>query len=341
MVRKSISSETRWKIIGLYQAGTLNNCQIADKANVSEKCVRTTIWNFKNTGTANETPKSGKKFSDQDQRSIIIKSRQNPSLSLRNLAAEFNSIKNEHTVSRETVRRILHNRGIDSYVAQRKPLLRVSDRIKRRKWCKERLTWTVEDWSRVIFSDESNFQVFNRKSKVIVKRLKSEKYDTRFCVPRIQGGGGSVGIWGCISHKGIGSIQLYNGTMNQYSYKQTLETCLKSSICKFYGRSKNFFFQQDGAPCHIANSIKEYFETKSMKILPWCARSPDLSPIENVWAWIDMKMVNVKITSSEHLKQVLQSTWQSIPRELCMKLIESMPKRVKMCYKAKGGYFKY
>ena len=74
-----------------------------------------------------ETPKSGrpKKFSDQDERSIIIKSRQNPSLSLRNLAAEFKTIKNEHTVSRETVRRILHNRGIDSYVAQRKSLKKI------------------------------------------------------------------------------------------------------------------------------------------------------------------------------------------------------------------------
>ncbi len=66
------------------------------------------------------------------------------------------------------------------------------------------MNWSVEEWSRVIFCDESNFQVFNRKSKVMVKRLGSEKYDTKFCVPRLQGGGGSVGIWGCISHKSAG-----------------------------------------------------------------------------------------------------------------------------------------
>jgi hypothetical protein len=57
----------------------------------------------------------------------------------------------------------------------------LTDRIKRRKWCKERLNWSVEEWRRVIFSDESNFQVFNRKSKVMVKRLGSDKYDTKFC----------------------------------------------------------------------------------------------------------------------------------------------------------------
>jgi len=51
-------------------------------------------------------------------------------------------------------------------------------------------------------------------------------------------------------------------------------------------------------------------------------------------------MLDKKVTSVEHLKEVLAATWESIPRELCMKLIESMPKRVKMCYLAKGGYYK-
>ena len=343
MGKKSISTETRWQIIGLYKSGTLSNIKIGEITNVSEKCVRTTIKNYENFGTANETPRSGRpeKFSDQDKRSIIMMSRKNPTLSLRNLATEFNNIQNNHSVSKDTIRRILHRRGIDSYVAQRKPLLRVTDRMKRKKWCKERLKWGVDEWSRVIFSDESNFQVFNRKSKVFVKRLKSEKYDSRMCVPRIQAGGGSVGIWGCISHKGTGCISTYEGTMNQYNYKETLEKYLKPSISKFYGRSRNFFFQQDGAPCHTANSMKDYFENKHIRLLPWCARSPDLSPIENIWSWMDRKMLDVKITSKEHLKHVLTSTWQSIPKELCMKLVESMPRRVKMCFKANGGYFKY
>ncbi len=59
----------------------------------------------------------------------------------------------------------------------------------------------------------------------MVKRLGSERYDTKFCVPRLQGGGGSVGIWGCISHKGIGYAKIYDGRIDQYVYKDTLESC--------------------------------------------------------------------------------------------------------------------
>ena len=38
-----------------------------------------------------------------------------------------------------------NKKGIDCYVASRKLLLRMTDRIKRYKWCKERLHWSVED----------------------------------------------------------------------------------------------------------------------------------------------------------------------------------------------------
>ena len=63
-------------------------------------------------------------------------------------------------------------------------------------WCKERLHWLEEDWSKVIFNDESNFEVVNRKSRFIVEKLASEKNKERFCVLRAQGDGGSICIWG-------------------------------------------------------------------------------------------------------------------------------------------------
>ena len=120
------------------------------------------------------------------------------------MSTEFRNKAGYVSVSYSTVRRRLNKKGIDCYVTARKPLLRVTDRIKRYKWCKEKLHWSVEDWSKVIFIDESNFEVVNHKSRFIFKRLASEKCKERFCVPRVQGSGGSISIWGCISHKGIG-----------------------------------------------------------------------------------------------------------------------------------------
>ena len=73
--------------------------------------------------------------------------------------------------------------------------------------------------------------------------------------------------------------------------------------------------------------------------MPWPARSPDLNPIENIWAVLDRKMTSYNVTSIEHLKHCLHQEWLQIPVSLCEKLIASMKKRVKACYLAKGGYF--
>ena len=56
-----------------------------------------------------------------------------------------------------------------------------------------------------------------------MRRLDSEKYDRRMCVPRLQGGGGSVGIWGCFSLNGTGVSSIYTGRINQYAYMEVFD----------------------------------------------------------------------------------------------------------------------
>ena len=219
--------------------------------------------------------------------------------------------------------------------------MKATDRIKRRKWAKERLSWTDQDWAKVIFLDESNFEVFNRKGKVFVRRFANQKYLNKMCVPRLQGGGGSVGIWGCFSFEGTGVNSIYTGRINQEVYQNVLENCLKPSIELLQANTEDWIFQQDNAPAHTAHSIRSYFDENNITVMSWPARSPDLNPIENIWAIIDRKMSAYNITGVEHLKQCLHQEWLDISKGLCQKLISSMKSRVKACYKAKGGYFKY
>lgn len=343
MGRKAVSEQVKWQIVGLHQAGDISNREIGRKLNVSEGCVRNTIKTYLNTNDVKDLPRSGRprKVNERDESIIFRECRKNPRLTNQKLATDFNSKSLNIRISRETVRRILKRKGIGSYKAAKKPMLTPTDRIKRLKWCKERLGWSVEKWSRVIFSDESNFEIFNRKNRIMVKRKKSEKYHPKFCVPRVQKGGGSVGIWGCISHKGTGCCNLYDGRINQYVYIETLENNLIPSAHLFYGESDNWIFQQDGATAHTAISVKKWFQDNKITVMPWCPRSPDLNPIENLWSYVDFKLAQIQITSLPQLKEELFKIWQEIPHDFVMRLIESMPNRVKACYKARGGHIKY
>ena len=49
---------------------------------------------------------------------------------------------------------------------------------------------------------------------------------------------------------------------------------------------EGFFFQQDGNPCHKSKESMKYINENFDNLLYWPPYSPDVSPIENIWAWL-------------------------------------------------------
>ena len=72
--------------------------------------------------------------------------------------------------------------------------------------------------------------------------LSSERYVDLFVIPRLQGEGGSAGIWGYISHKDTGCCQVFTGRINQFTYKDILKNELLPSAELFYGEIQAWKF---------------------------------------------------------------------------------------------------
>ena len=111
---------------------------------------------------------------------LVRELRREPLQSYQDLANQFSNQPNQDRVSKDTVQRAVSKRGLYSYVAPRKALLTIKNELKRRRWCKERLHWGLKELSRVIFSDESNFEVINKKNRIRVKRFQNEKFNENF-----------------------------------------------------------------------------------------------------------------------------------------------------------------
>ena len=71
----------------------------------------------------------------------------------------------------------------------------------------------------------------------------------------------------------------------------------------------------------------------------WPPQSPDLSPIEKVWDYLDIQVRARNPTNVKQLWQYLQEEWGQINSDYLLKLLNRMPKICNAVIKAKGGYF--
>jgi transposase len=144
-----------------------------------------------------------------------------------------------------------------------------------------------------------------------------------------------------MSASGPVALVSVNGTMSAARYINILQDNIISFL-ENQPLSNNFWFQQDNAPSHKAQSTTAFLNANAVEVLPWPPYSPDLSPIENMWAVVKRRIREQGSTSIEELSHLFVEIWTS-PEMICMcrTLMDSMPRRIEMCIKNKGGYTKY
>ena len=64
--------------------------------------------------------------------------------------------------------------GLNSCVALRKPLITKANQKKRLWFAREHKDWTVEDWKKVMWSDESRLTLFQSDGSIRVRREAGE-----------------------------------------------------------------------------------------------------------------------------------------------------------------------
>ncbi len=220
-----------------------------------------------------------------------------------------------------------------------KPLLNHRQRQRRLTWAKEKKNWTVAQWYKVLFSDESKFCISFGNQGPRVWRMGGEAHCPS-CMKSSVKFPQSVMIWGAMSSAGVGPLCFLKTNVTAPVYQEILEHFMLPSADQLF-KDADFIFQQDLAPAHTAKSTKSWLNDHGVGVLDWPANSSDLNPIENLWGTVKRKMRNKRPKNADELKATVKETWASIPPQQCHKLITSMPRRIEAVIKAKGAPTKY
>lgn len=246
-------------------------------------------------------------------------------------------------LSTQTVHNGLKAAGMKAVVKKKKPLLSKKHRKARMDFALTHQHWTVEDWKRVVWSDETKINRLGSDGRKWVWKKAGESLNNRLVQGTQKFGGGSVMIWGCMMWEGPGLACKIDGRMDGDLYVQILEEDLQGSL-NYYGKvAGDIIFQQDNDPKHTCQKAKTWFQDNDFNVLSWPAQSPDLNPIEHLWDHVKRKLGGYEVAPKGVLElwERVEEEWDKIDARVCQDLIESMPRRVAAVLEAKGGYTKY
>ena len=149
MLGKELPETFRERIIGAFLSGVKQK-DISVQLDVPTSTVNDTIKRYKKTGSATPEKRPGRPnlLTKRDTRTLQRIIRSDRFSPLGDITDRLNLSLNT-TLHHNTVRKYLHNEGLGSYAAQKKPLLTAKHRKDRLRWSKEKKDWK-EEWRDVV-----------------------------------------------------------------------------------------------------------------------------------------------------------------------------------------------
>ncbi|KAG1538513.1 hypothetical protein G6F51_009727 [Rhizopus arrhizus] len=147
----------------------------------------------------------------------------------------------------------------------------------RLEWAKKHQDWTVEEWRKVVFSDETKINVWGSDGCKYYWKRPSDPLQPHHLEFTVKHGAGKLMMWGCITSEGPGyACQIYDGNMNADVYQHILDTTLRDTMEYYNFNWSNIYFQHDNDPKHKAKSTIAWLDNHQVRyISDWPAQSPD------------------------------------------------------------------
>src|SRR6185312_12407098 len=319
----SSNKDTQRKtILQLWLNGITSEKEIHSRTGITISTIYYNLKKLNEKGDNSRKLASGrpKKVTAHESRAIAQYLCHNPRLSTRNLAIKLTN--NVTKVSHMTVLRHLTRLGYKNSLPLKMPMLTVAHKEARVRWATRHLN---DNWDTTLFSDETAFQLFRN---TITQWYKGERPVKRIPKDRTK-----IFVWGgfCIRRKT--SLFCFRNIMNANFYVDILQS-RKQEIDKLF--RNNWRFQQDNDPKHTSHVARAFLSENFPEVMDWPSNSPDLNPIENLWAIVKRNVEMRMPKNLSELEQYMAEEWDRIPNSVLINCIRSMRRRCEMIIENNG-----
>ena len=304
---------------------------VALKLDTTQRTVRRWKRKFEEQQTLDDEQRSGRpmELDEETMVNISVTARVEKFITPRMIKAMLQL----DDVSARTIRRVLDAAGLHGRISRISPPLTDVHQRKRLAFANGYSAWDAAKWRTVLWSDEAS-ALCGTYGQVWVQREVGTEWDPQNVTHRIKHPP-KVHMWGCFSGFGMGDLFLFEENLDAPLMLKILKDHLLQSASRLFPPGQ-WWFQQDNDPKHTSRIVQDWIKSKGIDVLDWPPYSPDLNPIENLWADVKRRAEAYNPKNVAELKIALLAAWKATDPRLLSSLIASMHKRCQLVIQKEG-----
>ena len=135
---------------------------------------------------------------------------------------------------------------------------------------------------------------------------------------------------------GGGGIEIVDETMDIIKLKKLLDNNLLETAKKYYP-NEQWYFLHDNDKKFKSGMVVKWCHDNGVTVMDFPPYSPDLNPIENIWAYFKYIVTQCNPKNVDELRKCIIEQWAKIPPRKLQNCVKSMAKRCKAVI-ANNGY---